>query len=253
MKVTKSTDIEESDKNIEVEKVAAVSTSFGKIITLDEVSATGAFQRVICEVKVLSVGVGMEVNGGKHKQDIVIGDSTGKAKLTLWESEIDTLQENMSYRLNGMIVREFKGKFFLSTSKENSNIEVIDDIGMVAEVDNDDVFTIFDKLKSVRIVGVETLDSYSGCMKCNGKVISDVEESELGICGRCGMMQCTTDCKKEITAQLRVKFGGGIICLRAFGKILEEIAGGLVDRVSLLKAGVFNIEHHDGVIRSVTR
>lgn len=69
-------------------------------------------------MKAVDVDAVMEVSAGKKKQDVLVGDSTGVARVTVWESEIGKLEEGGSYRLTGMIVREFKGKKFLSTSRE---------------------------------------------------------------------------------------------------------------------------------------
>ena len=62
-----------------------------------------------------------------------MGDSTGVARVTVWESEIGKLKEGESYKLTGMMVREFKGKKFLFTSKDKSAFESIADIGVLEE------------------------------------------------------------------------------------------------------------------------
>ena len=49
------------------------------------------------------------------------------------EGEIGKMTADLSYRLSGMMVREFRGKKFLSTSKEYSQIEEIKDIGDVED------------------------------------------------------------------------------------------------------------------------
>ena len=48
------------------------------------------------------------------------------------------MDEGGSYKLCGMVVREFMGKKFLPTSKQNSTIEAIDDIGDVEEEEGTD-------------------------------------------------------------------------------------------------------------------
>ena len=63
-------------------------------------------------MKVLSIENPVEVPRGK-KQDIMIGDSSGTAKLTIQEKEIGKMKEEQRYKINGVAVREFKGmKFF---------------------------------------------------------------------------------------------------------------------------------------------
>ena len=108
------------------------------MVNLKEVLSLVTFQRVTCEAKVVSVDEVEEVSGGKKKQDVLLGDSTGTLRLTLWEEEIGKMEEGVSYKLCGMVVREFRGRKFLSTSKQNSVIETIDDIGDVEEEDTDE-------------------------------------------------------------------------------------------------------------------
>lgn len=77
--------------------------------------------------------------GGKRKQDITIADSSGLTKLTVWEDEIGTMEEEQSYIISGVVVREFKGLKFLSTSKQDLFVaEKIKDIGDVQEDNESD-------------------------------------------------------------------------------------------------------------------
>lgn len=39
-----------------------------------------------------------EVSGGKKKQDVLVSDSAGTMRLTLWENEIGKLDEGRSYK-----------------------------------------------------------------------------------------------------------------------------------------------------------
>ena len=127
--MSKRTEVEKSGQLIEVESVRKASRgASGKMNKLEEVQGLVPFQRVSCEVKVVNVDAVMEVSGGKKKQDVLVRDCTGTARVTVWESEIGKLEEDGSYRLTGMMVREFKWKKFLSTSKDESGIESIGDI-----------------------------------------------------------------------------------------------------------------------------
>ena len=55
------------------------------MVTLKDVATLSIFQRVVCDIKVLKVNDSEEVSGGKIKQDILIGDTTGTLRLTVWE------------------------------------------------------------------------------------------------------------------------------------------------------------------------
>ena len=173
------------------------------------------------------------------------------------------MEDGDCYHLCGIMVREYKGKKFLSTAREGSTITEIDDIGPVQEVDSDKDDdpdnTLTHKThywEKIRVSGVLQLDSYSGCMKCTAKVLPLPEDAEFGQCVKCHMMQCMADVSKELSAQLILKLPIGQLTLRAFGKTVLDIAQsttGEVTPISLLKAAPFNISYKDGIIQTVTR
>ena len=101
------------------------------MVTLKDVATLSIFQRVVCDIKVLKVNDSEEVSGGKVKQDILIGDTTGTLRLTVWEHHIGKLEEGNSYKLIGVNVQEFRGEKYLSTAKANCEVELIEDIGFV--------------------------------------------------------------------------------------------------------------------------
>ena len=92
----------------------------------------------------------------------------------MWKSEIEKMDKGDSYRLSGM-----GGKKFVSTSKKNSTIERIGD---VEEEKSDEESSMSDKRCGVQqcVVAVVHLNSYNGCIKCNFKVITDEEDTDLG-------------------------------------------------------------------------
>ncbi len=60
-------------------------------IELDGISHMDLFQRVTVNVTVLDVKE-VETVGDKHEQDVIVGDSSGTAKVTLWEENVDKLK-----------------------------------------------------------------------------------------------------------------------------------------------------------------
>ena len=52
----------------------------------------------------------------KIKQDVIIKDKSGAAKLTVWDEDVNTMTVGKSYKLTGMLVREYLGNKYLSTS-----------------------------------------------------------------------------------------------------------------------------------------
>ena len=70
-------------------------------------------QCVTVEGKVVELEQMKEVSGGKNKQDLVVADSTGNIRLTIWEEVMGLVVEGKCCRFAGMMVREFKGRKFL--------------------------------------------------------------------------------------------------------------------------------------------
>jgi len=60
------------------------------------------------EGKVVKLNQVMEVSRGRKKQDLVVADSTGSSRLTIWEEGIGTVVEGKCYRFAGMLAR-FQG------------------------------------------------------------------------------------------------------------------------------------------------
>lgn len=98
-------------------------------------------------------------------------------------------------------------------AKENSTIERIENIGDVEEEKSNEESSTSDKgcgvqLNDVHVVRVVHLDSYNGCIKCNAKLIPDEEDTDLGQCVKCKMMQCMEVVTWELSVQLVVKSAG---------------------------------------------
>lgn len=122
-----------------------------KVIKLDEVKDLVAFQRATCDVKVVDVVGVKEVTGGKRMQEVLICDCSGTVRLTLWENDIGKMEED---RVKGLMVREFRSKKFLSTSKDNCDIEVMDDIGSIEEgEEGEEEDVLFDHKRAIEVNG----------------------------------------------------------------------------------------------------
>ena len=113
--VNSSTKIKQADREI---TVLSTLVNVPQDTTIGNIYKTVDFQQVSCTAKVLSVDEPMQVSGGKRKQDITISDSSGSIRLTVWEEYINKLDEDTSYHLSGVTVSTFKGKKFLSSSKD---------------------------------------------------------------------------------------------------------------------------------------
>ena len=194
----KDTQVEVSAKRFDVSSIS--NMKYGKAITLDQLPDLAQFQRVNVAVKALHVDDHIEVTGGKRKQDILVGDSTRTARLTLWENEIWSMKENNSYKLNGMVVCEYCGVRFLSTSRENSHIVEVDDIGSIhTEEEEVPLNSNTSTIKNAHIIGVLDIDTYNSCLKCSSKIMPDTDDDELDECVKCKMMQCIAITPKQLS------------------------------------------------------
>ena len=140
-------------------------------------------------MKVVSVGEAVSVTGGLKKQDIVVCDSTGIGRLTLWEEMIDSLNEGTSYLLRNVIVRQYRDEEYLSMAKSGSSIVKIDDIGNVDYKPKDNSQC---RVLDVTVVGVLQLDLKKICINCKGRVES--MSGQLGRCSKCLMTQRISRC-----------------------------------------------------------
>ena len=156
----KDTELQKSPKKF---NVASLVCNTSNEITLDQLQDLNSYQRVVATVKVVSTQEVKEVKSGLRKQDYIVGDATGAATVTLWENNIGALKVGASYKLSGMMVREFDGKKFLSMPKQDAEITSIPDIGAVME---EECAVAAGCYMEDAVIGVVLLDTYSSCCIC---------------------------------------------------------------------------------------
>ena len=69
----------------------------------------------------------------KLRQEVLIGDNTGHVLLTLWEDNVNTLEENNSYQLNRIQVHKYAGRVALTYASFGSSFGLIDEIATATE------------------------------------------------------------------------------------------------------------------------
>ena len=114
------TKIEQSHEKFEVLDLKTVESALISLGQLDEIVE---HQRVTIRIKVVKVNDALKV-GTKTKQDVLVADNTGKATVTLWESNINALKQSRSYQLNRLEVRvymERKHLFLFSKLARNTS------------------------------------------------------------------------------------------------------------------------------------
>ena len=228
-----NTRIIESNKNIDVSGLIKDSATVPSSITISELASTQNFQHVSLQVKVVEAKEPTYVGEDhKHKQDLIVADSTGLTKLALWEKDVGTMQKQHSYSLVNVIVREYKSKKYLSKPKDGAVITTIDDIGDVQESDSetDEPQPHETRLSNVWIIGVPQLDSYKSCLMCKARV--EPMEPPLGRCSKCSVMQRFDLCPEQCSAKLLLMSDSDhnrIYPLHGFGRTIRDLAGANTD------------------------
>ena len=218
---------------------------------LKDLSDKPVYSKVSFQAKVINVDDPVKLSGGLSKQEVTVADSTAAARITLWQSDINTLEEFESYYFKGMTVRSFKNEKNLSKPKDDASITLIDDIGDVASDDlPQDSFTV-----RAEVIGVQSLQSYAACIACNGKVNEIDNDTNIGQCSKCQMSQPLKRCKQQLSAKLYIQNGEEYLSLGAFGSIVTDIAQCSASNVTtnaLLHSKLISITYSNNIITRVS-
>lgn len=139
------------------------------------------------------------LSGGKRKQEVIVADCTGKAMITLWETDIDRLELHKSYQLNRLEIRAYQGKYYLSfpsTASVDCISDIEDAIDPFSSEDDDE------EHHGVTISGIKQLETVYICISCSKHV--DLIDTQIGKCSTCGTIQKL--CPKQ-TAKLLIQSG----------------------------------------------
>lgn len=215
-----STNILKSDSTVDADLIV---DNFAVDIMLSGLEKMSNFDvvNVLCKVIVRKDVV--TVASGKKKQDILIADLTGGARVTLWEENIDALEEQQSYHLKKFVVREYSCQKYLVKGRDGSEMLRIDDIG---EVDTTgDVFKegAVETWTDVSIIAVPQLDRYKVCLVCKARV--EPSTPLFGQCSKCGVQQRMDVCGEQISAKMLIMSNGMMATVSGFGKIVYDIVG----------------------------
>ena len=146
-----STEITASPRDLD----ASVFTTFelqASVISLSKIGSLDNYEKVIADVKVLTMMEPINVSGGKGKRDATVGDQTGTARVTLWQEHVDSVEVEGSYWLKNFVVREYASQKYLSMPRAGAVITPIDNIGDVVQPVSEDITST--EIFNVEIIGV---------------------------------------------------------------------------------------------------
>lgn len=125
----------------------------------------------------------VHVSGGLTKQDIIIADETGRATLTLWESDVETVMANLLYQFNNIIVHEYQGINIYHFLRRMRQYRTFPTLVMfprkdLSECDDDDLI-----IHVAEVISVLTWQTFRACVMCKAKVQTTTENP--GSCTKC--------------------------------------------------------------------
>ena len=200
---------------------SGIATVGSDTIFLSSLPQKKVFDKVTVRIKVVRIGNPESVGRNKRKQDVSISDATGNTCLTIWEQDIGKFQNGLSYQLDRLNVRSYRGKQHLSFPPSGASFSIIDDIGEVID-DSFDTESEDNLMKGVvKIVGVYQLEKTYTCFHCRkGNVKQD---NSYGTCTNCEMAQVLKETKLTAKLFLETLDIAKHVTVRAYEDVMKTI------------------------------
>ena len=215
--VTTATTFSKSPKkfNVPVNDTSSASSP----TALDTIHKLQNFQNIIVQAKVLTVKEPLEVKPSLLKQDIIVADSTGTARLTVWQEDTNKISVGSSYVFDKVTVRSYDGAKYLTPPKSGWSYTTCANIGDVE--DEPEVPRDKNEMNSASVDGVLYIGSHPSCKTCKAKI--DPINDKIGKCTRCKMSQRLDKCPSKLSAKLMICAGEKSITLHAYLPTLQRI------------------------------
>ena len=141
----------------------------------------------------------------------------------LWEENVGKLQQQSSYTLKDIMIREYACSRFLGLGQDGSEMKPLTDIGVVKQVDGS--AEKLEELCEARVIAVVQLEVYQACLPCKAHVKPQLPS--FGRCSKpgCEMMQQYEECTEQILAKVMFKrASGSTLTLSAFNEVVKKLA-----------------------------
>ena len=181
--IDKKTSVVQLVIDIGFERTQMIDTS--QLITIKDLQQVVPEQNVNLKAKVTRLSGVKKVPRGNHhltKQECFITDPTGSIKLILWESQVATLENNVTYLFNNIKLKLFNNERYLNppksqpyliteTSPYTESLPNVEDVQPLTRVET-----------KAEIIGVTQINKYDSCYKCTKKVS---EKDSMPFCSHC--------------------------------------------------------------------
>uniref|UniRef100_A0A1X7T045 Replication factor A C-terminal domain-containing protein n=1 Tax=Amphimedon queenslandica TaxID=400682 RepID=A0A1X7T045_AMPQE len=118
-----------------------------------------------------------------RKRDCILRDNNGRCRIVLWESDIQKLTKNGSYKLRNVLVSQYNGVKYVSVS-ESTIIEPIKDIELISDHKEEAFEEIIQPMIAEgEISAVLNISDYLVCINCNRNV--QTVNQTMGSCTKC--------------------------------------------------------------------
>ena len=134
-------------------------------------------------------------------QNAVVIDPTGPIKSTLWENYTNTVNQGNMYIFKNLSVRKakFTSELYVNTLNSSTPVESAPEFQDILPV------TVLDSQRvDVEIIGVQKVQSYTACFKCNKRVDNSQYQS-ITECSNCHFKQKQNLAPKHWFVQLVVE------------------------------------------------
>ncbi len=185
---------------------------------------------VNCTAKVIDVAPARPVSTGVV-QDVTIGDGTATINLFVWEADIGTLDESITYNFKNLHVRTYRDEKTVTLSRQSSFMIVTCGLQLETNDDDDDELVI---IKEAVIVGTHNYTRHYSCVKCSNRLtnINAVHSR----CSHCSVLQSLQTCKSEVAMNILFDTQMEKVMLKAFTATLINLLEHLNGEVDLNNA-----------------
>ena len=181
-----------------VYKDAAISSSLQSLASLQEVSKE---QLVDVKAKVSSITGVKTINSrygdALQKQEVILVDHTTSIKLILWQEHCNKLENQKTYALQNLRLKESNGARYLNTPKSEEFLfkEVPSFTQDLAPVTTE-VESLTQGKISAKVIGVQNASKSLSCTSCKKKVTVK-SNGKIATCQSCKMMMRVTSCQSQ--------------------------------------------------------